>query len=99
MKLKFVRNIHFTRLIKIDGRLKEFNFRKANHHTKGHFSVDTIDQYGERIIFKMEKSAKGWFIITPNLPDWIMEQEPRFNELIGEELKVPEEPQEVRDGS
>ena len=86
MKLTFVRNIQFTKLIKIDGRLKEFNFRKPNFNERSNFSVDTIDQYGERIIFHMKHSEQGWKIITGELPKWITDQEETFDELIKTEL-------------
>lgn len=90
MKIQFTRNVQFTRLIKINGRLKEFNFRKANSKAEGQFTVDVLDdsQQGNRIIFKMEPTDNRWRIIqTDYLPLWILQQEPAFNELIDEELK------------
>ena len=88
MKLTFVRNIQFTKLVKIHGRLKEFNFRKPNHHERSNFSVDTIDEYGERIIFQMQKFDGEWRILTEGLPAWIRDQEVSFNTLIAEELEA-----------
>ncbi len=88
MKLTFVRNIQFTKLVKIHGRLKEFNFRKPNHHERSNFSVDTIDEYGERIIFQMQKFDGEWRILTDGLPKWITDQEVSFNILITEELEA-----------
>jgi hypothetical protein len=49
MELKFVKNIQFTRLIKCDGQLKEFNFRKPNGRIEGPFTVDVIDTGNKRI--------------------------------------------------
>lgn len=86
MKLTFVRNIQFTKLVKIDGRLKEFNFRKPNFNERSNFSVDTIDQYGERIIFQMKHTDATWKIITDGLPRWILDQEANFNEIIKAEI-------------
>ena len=47
MILEFTKNIHFTRLIKAAGRLREFNFRKLPDHL---FHVDVSDERGNRII-------------------------------------------------
>ena len=68
MELKFVKNIQFTRLIKADGRLKEFNFRKPNGREEGLFTVDVIDDRGNRIIFNMAKEENAWRIVSENLP-------------------------------
>ena len=90
MKITFNRNIQFTKLIKIKGRLKEFNFRKANPTVKGNFTVDVLDDegpMGSRIIFYMENKEDKWQIISKELPLWIMEKETDMNDIINEELK------------
>ncbi|MEO7524537.1 MAG: hypothetical protein ABIT58_10605 [Ferruginibacter sp.] len=91
MKITFNRNIQFTRLLKVRGRLKEFNFRKANASVKGDFTLDVLDDegpMGNRIIFRMENKEDKWSLVRKNeLPEWIMERENDFNELIAEELK------------
>lgn len=88
MEMKFIKNIQFTKLIKVDGRLKEFNFRKPNGRQEGLFTVDVIDERGNRIIFNMEKTGDKWTIVTPNLPPWILSTEDTFNSLIEEEFKL-----------
>ena len=88
MELKFIKNIQFTKLIKVDGRLKEFNFRKPNGRQEGLFTVDVIDERGNRIIFNMEKTGDLWKIISANLPAWIMSTEDTFHTLIEEEFKL-----------
>lgn len=87
MELKYVRNIQFTRLIKCDGQLKEFNFRKPNGKQEGPFTVDVIDARGNRIIFNMEMADNAWKITTSDLPAWVMESEAAFHEIIEEEFK------------
>ena len=87
MELKYVKNIQFTRLIKCDGQLKEFNFRKPNGKQEGLFTVDVIDAKVTRIIFNMEMKDGSWKIITETLPEWIMESETVFHEMIEEEFK------------
>jgi len=81
-----IKNIQFTRLFKVNGYLKEFNFRKSNPTLQGKLSVDTIDERGNRIMFHMEKSDTGWKIIPQELPGWIMDQEGDLDAAIQEEL-------------
>ena len=86
MELRFIKNIQFTKLIKVEGKLKEFNFRKPNGKQEGLFTVDVIDERGNRIIFNMEKSDAHWKIITTDLPAWITDSETTFHDLIEEEF-------------
>lgn len=89
MELDFVKNIQFTKLIKVDGRLKEFNFRKPNSRHEGSFTVDVMDDSGNRIIFRMELSDNNWKIASQQLlPNWVVESEPAFNAMIDEEFKL-----------
>jgi hypothetical protein len=88
MELKYVKNIQFTRLIKCDGQLKEFNFRKPNGKQEGPFTVDVIDATDNRIIFNMEMMDGFWKITTEKLPVWITESEAAFHEMIEEEFKT-----------
>ena len=80
------RNIQFTRLLKINDRLKEFNFRKPNTRSESLFTVDTAEEYGSRIIFTMQLNDGSWKIIQQELPAWITEKELVFNEVIQDEL-------------
>ena len=79
-----VKNIQFTKLYKVDGYLKEFNFRKSNATPQGRFSVDTVDARGNRIMFYMEKDESSHWKIQEQeeLPAWIIEQEPNLQEAI-----------------
>jgi hypothetical protein len=89
MKITFSKNVQFTKLIKVKGRLKEFNFRKSNISTKGTFTVDVLDHQdtqGNRIIFHMEMSDNKWQIVPQQLPGWVMEKENEFDGFIREEL-------------
>jgi len=87
MELKYVKNIQFTRLIKVDGQLKEFNFRKPNGKQQGPFTVDVIDARGNRIIFNMEWKETAWKITSTDLPEWVMQSEAAYHEIIEEEFK------------
>lgn len=84
--MKFVKNIQFTRTIKADNRLREFNFRKLGGLQEGIFTVDVVDDRGNRIMFRMQKDDNTWRIVNQPLPEWIINNERVFNDLIEEEL-------------
>ena len=86
MQIQFVRNIQFTRLIKADGRLREFNFRKMMLLQDTRFPIDVVDDRGNRIMFRMNKTDGGWQIIPQPLPAWVTDQEKLLSEMIQEEL-------------
>jgi hypothetical protein len=89
MKLQFFKNVQFTKLIKAEGRLREFNFRNHfNTFQKDVCSVNVTDDRGNRIIFEMQKQDTGWKIAQTQLPVWILENENNFQKLIEEELNT-----------
>ena len=88
MKLKFEKNIQFTKTVKADYRLREFNFRKLGGEHEGIFTVDVVDDRGNRIMFRMHKDDNGWKILNQPLPDWVLKNEKIFNDLIEEELQA-----------
>jgi hypothetical protein len=89
MIVQFNRNIQFTKLIKAEGRLREFNFRKVNGLHEELFTVDVSDDRGNRLMFKMFKDGNEWLITSDQIvPDWIKANSSRFNEAIEEELRI-----------
>ncbi|HEV3413578.1 MAG TPA: hypothetical protein VG101_13950 [Puia sp.] len=86
MQIQFIRNIQFTKLVKADGRLREFNFRKSNGLAEGVFTVDVSDDRGNRIVLRMQREDGVWKIVKQQLPAWIWENETTFHNLIEEEL-------------
>lgn len=91
MQIQVIKNIQFTRLVKADGRLREFNFRKyRGEDDQLLFSVDVGDDRGNRIIFKMKKDDTGWKIVPvpAPLPQWVLVNEANFHTLIEEELAL-----------
>lgn len=88
MRIEVKKNIHFTKLVKVNGRLKEFNFRKLGGANEGLFTVDVSDDRGNRILFRMQKESDTWKIVPQQqLPNWVMEKEITFHDLIEEELR------------
>ncbi len=89
MIVQFNRNIQFTKLIKAEGRLREFNFRKVNGLHEELFTVDVSDDRGNRLMFKMFKDGNEWLITSDQIvPDWIKINSSKFNEAIEEELRI-----------
>ena len=73
--------------MKVNGRLKEFNFRKLGGSNEGLFTVDVSDDRGNRILFRMQKEQDSWKIQPQQLPNWVMDKENTFHDLIEEELR------------
>lgn len=88
MQIQFVKNIQFTRLIKAEGRLREFNFRKMILLQETLFSIDVVDDRGNRVMFRMRKQDTDWAIIPQPVPNWVQEQEKMLSDMIKEELNA-----------
>lgn len=88
MKLLVSRNVQFTSLVKADGRLHEFNFRKLYGLQDGLFSIDVADDRGNRIIFKMQKENGHWKMIENTLPEWVTAVETQLSELIDKTMSL-----------
>ncbi|MES1222835.1 MAG: hypothetical protein ABUT20_45505 [Bacteroidota bacterium] len=86
MNIQFKKNIQFTKIVKAEGRLREFNFRKLGGMNEGFFTVDVVDDRGNRIMFKMQKEDNHWKIVEQPLPSWIISSENEFHGLIEESL-------------
>lgn len=86
MNIQFKKNIQFTKIVKAEGRLREFNFRKLGGINEGFFTVDVVDDRGNRIMFRMQKEDNQWKIVEKNLPSWIISSEQEFHNLIEESL-------------
>ena len=88
MQIHFTKVVHFTRLIKAGGRLREFNFRKLRGLEQEVFTVDTVDDRGNRILLRMQKNDNNhWTIVPQILPRWIPENEDKLHEAIEDELQ------------
>lgn len=87
MNLHITKNIQFTRLVKANYHLKEFNFRKITGAIEETFHVDVNDDRGNRLMFKMKKDPDGrWRIVQQPLPQWLYETEGKLHEQIEEEM-------------
>lgn len=73
--------LHFTKLVKAGGRLREFNFRRLAGSSEL-YHVDVSDDRGNRIIFKTRKENGVWKIEDTALPKWVYEAEPHMKDAI-----------------
>ena len=87
MNMHFVKMVQFTRLVKAEGRLREFNFRKIKNADDETFSVNVCNERGDRILFNMQKKDNGWRIQSTEIPKWILQHEKNLNEVIEDELQ------------
>lgn len=85
--MAFIPNIHFSVLVKIEGRLKEFNFRKRAEDT---YDADTADDRGNRWQFKWKRGTEGWDIISasPSMPAWIANNRQVIEEAFNRHLQT-----------
>jgi hypothetical protein len=88
MQIRFIKNVQFTKVLKAEGRMREFNFRKPNGREQALCTVDVSDDRGQRIIFTMQKDDhNSWKILPQPLPVWITQLENKLSDLIEEELQ------------
>lgn len=87
MKAEVEKNLQFTKLIKVENRLREFNFTRHTGFREGLFTVDVVDDRGIRHIFKMQRINDNWQIAEPGIPAWIIETEKSLHNLIAEEMQ------------
>ncbi len=85
MEMRFIRAVQFTRLLKANGRLREFNFRRAKSPDGYIYYVNVCDDRGDRILFHLQKADNTWRLAQQHLPAWIVQQESKLHELIEEE--------------
>jgi hypothetical protein len=80
--------VQLTKLVKAEGFLREFNFRKKVVEGKTIFNVDVTDDRANRIFFEMEKLDDVWKLHQQQLPSWITKSERDLHELIEQELQA-----------
>jgi hypothetical protein len=73
MHTSFIKIIHFSRLVKINNRLREFNFKKNNNAGDYVFDVDTADDRGNRLFFRLAKNSDNQWTLDSKqpVPDWV----------------------------
>ena len=80
-----LKNVQFSKLIKAEGRLREFNFRKSNGIGGSIYHVDVSDDRGNRYYLTMLQEEEVWAVQEKTLHPWIQEAAPQFNPAIQEQ--------------
>ncbi|MER3498552.1 MAG: hypothetical protein C4308_07915 [Chitinophagaceae bacterium] len=80
------KNVQFTRLLKGQRGLSEFNFLKSFSDDEVIFKIDVTDERSNRISFVMQKTNNTWQIHADRLPEWIIEHEATLHNCIEAEL-------------
>jgi hypothetical protein len=83
--MQFVKMVQFTRLVKAEGQLREFNFRKLKSDDPL-FTVNVCTERGDRVIFNMVKKDNNWKIQDQEIPKWIIQSEQNIGAVIEDEL-------------
>lgn len=76
------KNVQFTELIKAGGRLREFNFRKSEGVDDPMFTIDVVNETGERQYIMFKQINQQWILVNKQLISWIEEILPRITEII-----------------
>jgi len=80
-----LKNVQFSKLIKAEGRLREFNFRKSNGIGGPVYHVDVSDDRGNRYYINMLLDGNTWTVQEKNLPPWIQEAVNQLHPAIQEQ--------------
>ena len=78
------RHIAFTKLIKAEGRLREFNFRRRAGLQGPIYDIDVSDQSGKRHYFHLQQLGNEWQAINQEIPAWITDALPSIQAFIAE---------------
>lgn len=86
MNFEVIKNLQFSKLVKAEDRLREFNFTRHTGIRDGYFTVDVVDDRGNRIIFPMKLENSKWMIQDDFLPKWITSNSTELSNLIETEI-------------
>ena len=78
-RMKLIRNVQFSLLIRINNRLREVNFLQRS---PGIYDTDISDELGRRYTFQMVKEDIQWKIKGVQSPLWITGSEPQIHEAL-----------------
>ena len=80
-----LKNVQFSKLIKAEGRLREFNFRRSNGIGGPTYHVDVSDDRGNRYYISMLLEENTWVVQEKTLPVWIQDAVSQLNPAIQEQ--------------
>jgi hypothetical protein len=80
--MEYSKNVAFTKVIKTDGRFREFNFRKKPSSVHPTYNIDVSDESGIRHYFTLIKISHQWIFGELDVAQWIKEGALQFYESI-----------------
>lgn len=92
MNFEVIKNLQFSKLVKAENRLREFNFTRHTGIRNGYFTVDVVDDRSNRIIFTMKLENSKWVIQDDFLPKWITSNATDLSNLIETEIIIFNKP-------
>lgn len=83
--MKVEKNIQFTLVVKLAGRMREVNFRRR---TETLFDVDVADERGVRWYFQWSGSSGEWALVpvSTDAPVWMLHNESTLREAFLTEM-------------
>lgn len=79
-------NHQFTVLIKVSGRLREFNYRQRSPQL---FDGDTSDEYSRRYYFRIRQDGEEWQLESTSLPEDFLTEKQAIIDAAVSRLKLP----------
>ena len=81
----FQKQKQFSTTIKVNGRVREFNFLKRNSEPVPTYHIDVNDEQGTRHYFSLVFTGNHWSISGATLPAWIQDAERSLEEIVLEQ--------------
>jgi hypothetical protein len=82
--MKYIKNIAFTRVIKVRGVPREFNFRKKYLGEEPVYDIDSTDERGNRYYLTARKKGEEWVVPEHAMPPGLEEGSTHFTVIIDE---------------
>ena len=83
--MKVEKNIQFTLVVKLAGRMREVNFRRRSERL---FDVDVADERGVRWYFQWTDASGAWalVLVSADAPGWMLHNESELREAFLTEM-------------
>ena len=81
----FQKQKQFSTTIKVNGRIREFNFLKRGSAAVPTYHIDVSDEQGTRHYFSLVLDGDNWCIHGSTVPDWIRSAEKLLETAVKEQ--------------
>jgi hypothetical protein len=86
--VKFDKQVQFSRSMKTNGQVREFNFLKIKSASVPTYHVDVSDERGNRHYFSLVYEGSAWKIGKTTVPGWISNIEAELGDVVSEYERV-----------